>query len=174
MSNHFHLLLQLRPPQHLSGLLADLLRSYLHYFNRRYGFVGHLFQGRFKSPAVAADSYLLSCGRYIERNPLEAGLVAEPWQYRWSSCRAYAQGAYDGLLAENAWYREFGADAGDRQQRWREFLLGEDLREEVVRRGEWVIGSDAFRGRMQRLQARPAPRGRGRPRSLPSPQDADG
>jgi putative transposase len=54
--------------------------------------VGHLFQGRCKTPAVEADEYLLSCGRYIEWNPLEAGLVAEPWQYRWSSCRAYVKG----------------------------------------------------------------------------------
>ena len=54
--------------------------AYVHYFNRRYRFVGHLWQGRFKSPAIQCEGYLLSCGRYIERNPLEAGLVTEPWQ----------------------------------------------------------------------------------------------
>lgn len=53
MSNHFHLLLQLADPKKLSSLLAGLLRSYVHYYNRRYGFCGHLWQGRFnKAPTI--------------------------------------------------------------------------------------------------------------------------
>ena len=78
-----------------------MLIKYVQLFNRRYGFLGHLWQGRFKSPAIQCEGYLLSCGRYIERNPLEAGIVIEPWQYAWSSCRAYACGTADSLLAEN-------------------------------------------------------------------------
>jgi putative transposase len=57
-----------------------MLRSYTHYCHRRYGFVGRLWQGRFKSPAVETETYLFSCGRSIERNPVEAGLVALPWE----------------------------------------------------------------------------------------------
>jgi putative transposase len=79
-------------------LLAGLLVAYWHHYRRRYHLVGHLFQGRCKTPAVDIDSYLLSCGRYIERNPLEPRLVRQPWQYRWSSCRAYALGEEDPLL----------------------------------------------------------------------------
>jgi putative transposase len=75
--------------------------SYWHHYRRRYDLVGHLFQNRFKSPAVEAEGYLLSCGRYIERNPVEAGLVAPPWEYQWSSCRAYALGEADALVAPN-------------------------------------------------------------------------
>ena len=59
----------------------------------------HLWQGRFKSPAVAVEDYFLSCARYIERNPVEAGLVTEPWLYRWSSCRSYVLGTADPLLS---------------------------------------------------------------------------
>jgi putative transposase len=88
MDNHFHVLLQLQQPRHLSPLLAGLLRAYVHHFHCRHRFVGHLWQGRFKSPVVQREGYLLTCGRYIERNPLEAGLVAAPWDYRWASCRA--------------------------------------------------------------------------------------
>jgi YD repeat-containing protein len=88
MSNHFHLLVHLQEPRRLSAWMAGLLRSYVHYYHRRHCFVGHLFQGRFKSPAIQMEAYLLSCGRYIERNPLEAGMVALPWEYRWSSARA--------------------------------------------------------------------------------------
>jgi REP element-mobilizing transposase RayT len=90
LTNHFHLLVQMPTAQALSACLAGLLRSYVHYFNRRHGFVGHLWQGRFKSPAVEVEAYFLSCARYIERNPVAAGLVTLPWKYEWSSCRAYA------------------------------------------------------------------------------------
>jgi hypothetical protein len=67
-------------PKELSPWMAGLLRAYVHYHHRRTGFVGHLWQGRFNSPAVAVEDYFLSCARYIERNPLVAGLVAQPWQ----------------------------------------------------------------------------------------------
>ncbi len=80
MDNHFHLLLQLAQADRLSRVVAGLLVSYWHPYRRRYGLVGHLFQGRFKSPAVEAETYLLSCGRYVERNPLGAGLLARPWE----------------------------------------------------------------------------------------------
>jgi putative transposase len=163
MSNHFHLLLQLPEARSLSRLLAGLLVAYWHHYRRRYGLVGHLFQGRFKSPAVEADCYGLSCGRYIERNPVEAGLAREPWDYRWSSCRAYACGEADPLLAANPWYAELASEPARRQALWRDFLVGEDPKEPAVRGQDWVVGSAVFRRRMHRRDARPAPRRRGRP-----------
>jgi putative transposase len=111
---------------------------------------------------------LLSCGRSIERNPLEAGLVAEPGQYPWSSARAYALGEPDALVDESPEYLALADSAARRQQLWREFLLGEDPREEVVRRGDWAIGDDSFRLRVLQAQGRPAPRRRGRPRKAPA------
>jgi len=86
--------------------LAGILRAYVHDLNRRYGYMEHLWQGRFKSLAIQCEGYLLSCGRFFERNPLEAGLVTEPWPYAWSSCRAYASGAADPLLTENSYHVE--------------------------------------------------------------------
>jgi putative transposase len=142
----------------------------VHYFHRRYGFVGHLWQGRFKSPAVAVEEYFLSCARYIERNPVEAGLVPEPWLYRWSSCPAYALGVPDPLLSYNVWYQSLGADAAQRQQRWREFLMADDRHEEVVRRHDWTIGNEGFRRRMEHTGPRPGRR-RGRPRKPPASQE---
>jgi putative transposase len=164
MGNHFHLLLQMEEAPCLSAMMAGLLRAYVHYFNRRWGFVGHLWQGRFHSPAVQTEGYLLSCGRYIERNPVEAGLAKQPWDYPWSSCRAYALGVADPLLAENPWYLELGSEPAVRQQRWRQFLIGEDPREEVFRRSDWAAGDDDFAGRLRTSRGRPVPRRRGRPR----------
>lgn len=92
MSNHFHLLVQCAEPRELSAWMAGLLRAYVYYSHRRTGFVVYLWQGRFKSPAVAIEEYFLSCARYIERNPVAAGIAAEPWSYPWSSAAAYAVG----------------------------------------------------------------------------------
>src|SRR5215471_15649161 len=105
MSNHFHLLIHWEQAALLSRWMAGVLLAYGHYYHRRYGFVSHLWQGRFKSPAGAVEAYFLSCARYIERNPVEAGLVTEPWQYRWSSCPAYALGVADPLLSYNVCYQ---------------------------------------------------------------------
>jgi putative transposase len=168
MTNHFHLLLQLAEPKQLSALMAGLLRSYVHHFHRRHGFVGHLWQGRFKSPAVEAERYALSCGRYIERNPREARLVDEPWQYPWSSCQAYASGEAGPLLAANPWYEALSPEPSTRQRLWRAFLLGDDAKEEVIRRRDWVEGEADFRQQLLQVRGRPQPRGRGRPCGRPS------
>jgi putative transposase len=114
---------------------------------------------------------LLSCGRYVERNPVAAGLCAEPRQYTWSSCRYYACGAADPLVAENPSFTELAPVAERRQQLWRAFLLGEDEREGVVRQEDWAVGDDAFRKRLRHLTGRPMPRRRGRPRKMGSGLD---
>ncbi|HLJ96596.1 MAG TPA: transposase [Gemmataceae bacterium] len=163
LSNHFHLLLQLPRPRQLSQMMAGMLVAYVRYVQRRYNFVGHVFQGRFKSPAVDAETYLLSCGRYIERNPVTAGLTAEPWTYRWSSCRAYALGESDALLTSNPWYEQLSIERARRQELWRQFLLGEDPKEEALHASEWAIGDEDFRRRLQRPAGRSVPRDRGRP-----------
>ncbi len=143
--------------------MAGLLRAYVHHCHRRHAFVGHRWQGRFKSPAVQYREYLLSCGRYIERNPVEAGLLTEPWEYRWSSARAYALGAPDPLLADNTEYLAISEEPHRRRELWRQFLLGADHREEVFRAGDWAIGDGDFRLRAHLQQGRPGPRRRGRP-----------
>jgi hypothetical protein len=88
----------------------------------------------------------------------------EPWQYPWSSAAAYAMGQADPLLAENAEYLALAAEPARGQALWRQFLLGDDPREEVVRQGGWAIGDDDFRLRALLHQGRAGPRRRGRPR----------
>jgi REP element-mobilizing transposase RayT len=88
MGNHYHLVLCTR-----SGALSRLMRHlngvYTQAFNRRHGLVGHLFQGRFKAVLVDSDRYLAALSRYVERNPVAAGLVERPECWPWSSCRAH-------------------------------------------------------------------------------------
>lgn len=88
MGNHFHLLLQTRQAN-LSRLMRHVNGVYTQAFNRRHGQVGHLFQGRFKAILVDRDAYLVALCRYVERNPVAAGLVASAREWPWSSCRAH-------------------------------------------------------------------------------------
>ncbi len=164
MGNHFHLVLQLADARQLSRLMAGLLLAYVRYVQRRSGFVGHLWQGRFKSPAIEAETYLLSCGRYVERNPVEARLVEVPWEYAWSSARHYAGGTADPLLAANPWYEQLAATPARRQELWRAFLQGADDRAAVFQRAEWIIGEEGLRRAWVRERSRPVPRRGGRPR----------
>lgn len=91
LPNHIHLLVQVgtRP---LSGMMHVLQQSYTQAFNRRYGHVGHAFQGRYKALLVEDDAYLLQLVKYIHLNPVEAGLCREPDDYPWSSHSQYSIG----------------------------------------------------------------------------------
>lgn len=89
MPNHYHLLIE-TPEANLSKGLRQLNGVYSQDFNRRHKRVGHVFQGRFSSKLIEKDSYLLAVARYVVLNPVKAGLVKQPKQWRWSSYRATA------------------------------------------------------------------------------------
>ena len=88
MGNHFHLVLHTRQGN-LSRLMRHINGVYTQQLNRRHGLVGHLFQGRFKAILVDRDAYLMVLCRYVERNPVAAGLVATADEWAWSSYRAH-------------------------------------------------------------------------------------
>jgi len=88
MGNHYHLVLH-TPAGGLSRFMRQLNGVYTQACNRRHGQVGHLFQGRYKAILVDRDAYLLALVRYVERNPVAAGLASEAAHWPWSSCRAH-------------------------------------------------------------------------------------
>jgi len=88
MTNHTHLLIN-DNGNDISKIIQSINISYVQYINRCYRRCGHLFQDRFKSEIVDNDSYLLQVSKYIHNNPVKAGLVKEPGQYKWSSYTAY-------------------------------------------------------------------------------------
>jgi putative transposase len=88
MGNHYHLVLHTRKAN-LSRVMRHLNGVYTQQFNRRHGLVGHLFQGRFKAILVDRDAYLLALCRYVERNPVAAGLVVDAGEWVWSSYQAH-------------------------------------------------------------------------------------
>src|SRR5262245_54234720 len=100
MSNHFHLLLQPADGQSISRILQSLTVAHTWRYHRRHRSVGHVWQGRFKSPVVQDDDHLLTVLRYIEANPLRAGIVRDAADYRWSSYAVHALGRADALVTE--------------------------------------------------------------------------
>jgi putative transposase len=88
MGNHYHAVLQTHRPN-LSRLMRHVNGVYTQTYNRRHGKVGHLFQGRFNAILVDADAYFLDVCRYVDMNPVRAGLVRRPEQWPWSSYRAH-------------------------------------------------------------------------------------
>jgi REP element-mobilizing transposase RayT len=88
MTNHIHLLVQVNQTP-LSKIVHNLAFRYSQDFNRRYGKIGHLFQGRYKAILLDEVDYFLKLVRYIHMNPVRANMVRDPSAYFWSGHRAY-------------------------------------------------------------------------------------
>lgn len=122
MSNHFHLVIE-TPEKTLSRGMQWLNGQYALRFNKRHKRVGHLFQGRFHGRLVQKESHLLELTRYVVLNPVRAGMVARPEEYRWSSYRATV-----GLEAPPEWLtidwvlRQFGSEPKAAAARYAEFV----------------------------------------------------
>lgn len=119
MTNHVHLLLTPAANGSPAGLMQSLGRRYVQYINRFYRRTGSLWEGRYKSSLVQAETYLLACFRYIELNPVRAGMAADPGQYRWSSYRANGLGLPDARLTPHPLYLAQGTGADERAQAYR-------------------------------------------------------
>ena len=122
MSNHIHLLLEIATGKTLPKFMKMLLQGYGRKFQKKTGHVGHVWQGRYKSPLVDQESYFLEAGRYIERNPLRAGAAQDLQGYPWSSYPFYAHGTDDPLVDEDPYYQQLGLDLYRRQEAYRDFV----------------------------------------------------
>jgi putative transposase len=95
--NHIHLIAVPQSDDDLRRAIGEAHRRYTRHINFRKKWRGHLWQGRFASN-VMDESYLIAAARYIELNPVRAGLVSNPTEYRWSSANAHMVGADDKLV----------------------------------------------------------------------------
>nr|WP_305908179.1 transposase [Methylomarinum sp. Ch1-1]MDP4520991.1 transposase [Methylomarinum sp. Ch1-1] len=108
MTNHVHLLITPYVGNGISKVMQSVGRYYVQYFNRRYQRTGTLWEGRYKATLLNSDQYFLVCSRYIELNPVRAGMVKSPEDYRWSSYRGNALNDDDPLLTNHCLYRSLG------------------------------------------------------------------
>jgi REP-associated tyrosine transposase len=144
MDNHYHLLLE-TPLANLSLAMRQQNGLYAQRFNRRNGRCGHVFQARFRAILVQKESHLLRAARYIVRNPVRAGICAQPGQWPWSSYQALAGSApAQSFLCTDELLAAFAPTRRSAQARYRAFVaegLDEALLEEV--RGE-RLGEESF------------------------------
>jgi putative transposase len=145
------------------------------YVNHTYGRTGTLWDGRYKSSLVQAETDLLLCQRYIELNPVRAGLVTEPALYRWSSYRANALGEADTPVTPPALYRGFGDDEETCRAAYRElFRIALDDQPLGDRRlalnQDLPVGNDRFHREIEAMTGqRRELRKRGRPQKQDEP-----
>lgn len=174
MTNHVHLLLTSRKLDGASSLMKHLGQRYVQYVNRTYKRSGTLWEGRFRSSIVQAESYLLRCQRYIELNPVRAGMVEHPADYRWSSFSANAMAKSDHLITPHPAYLALANDDAVRRAAYLEMfrnVLDASELEQIRSAGNagYALGNDSFRKEIALALGRRA--GPGKPgRPLKEPQ----
>jgi putative transposase len=162
MPNHAHLVAVPRTPDALRRAIGEAHRRYTVEINRREGWTGYLWQGRFASFPMD-DRYALSASRYVERNPVRAGLVPHVDEYRWSSARAHLLGCDDKLVSV--------APLLSRMPEWSAFLgaaVHPELADELRRHSNTgrPLGTDEFVRNLERQVGRVLKAGKvGRPRA---------
>lgn len=161
MTNHVHLLLTPHQAGACARLMKQLNQCYVQRLNRSAGRSGTLWEGRFHSSLVSSDGYALACYRYIELNPVRAGMVRYPGEYRWSSYASNAQGCLESVLTAHSTYLALGDSPEGRRAAYRSLLdtaLPEGQVEEIRKatRGGYRIGEN------RRPRGRPAHRERGK------------
>lgn len=126
MHTHFHLLAWVEDTSHLATIMKSTLVSYQYYYGRKYDYRGHLWHGRYRSITISSEAQCLQCARYIELNPVYAGLCADPKDYEWTSFPHHAFGKADPLVClvnANPLYK------GDQHKNtanpdWQNFVMG--------------------------------------------------
>lgn len=119
MTNHVHLVMTPSTHDALAKATQFIGRYYVPYFNRRYERTGGLFDGRYRASHLHSDQYWRNAVRYIEMNPVRAGIVRHPAEYRWSSYRVHAFGDESPFIAPHACYEHLGTTPAERQEAWR-------------------------------------------------------
>lgn len=174
MTNHVHLLLTPRQAESVPRLIIALGRRYVQYINKTYRRTGTLWDSRYKSSLIQAETYLLTCQRYIELNPVRAAMVDDPAHYRWTSYRANGLGQHSAALTPHPLYLSLGEDDKARQQAYRA-LFRAQLDKEAVDDIRLALGQNQPLGNErfythiekltgQRREAKP----QGRPRVISS------
>jgi putative transposase len=169
MTNHVHFLVTPESRTAISDTMKVVGSRYAAHINRRYGRTGTLWEGRHRSSLVHSERYLLTCMRYIELNPVRAGMVDRPEAWRWSSYGSNAYG-HTGWLRRHEQYMALGASREDRCLAYRELfrahLDGQEIH--LIRRAIYYcqpVGDDRFRQQIERRYGvRLGQMRRGRPR----------
>ena len=123
MNNHVHLIVWITMASNLPKFMKQLNLSYFNYYKRVYGYCGHFWQGRYKSNIIENDAHLLHCGKYIELNPVRAGIVSNPEEYLFSSYRHYSLNQADEVVSDCPAFLALSEHPRLRLNRYIEFVV---------------------------------------------------
>ncbi len=159
MTNHVHILATPQVQHGISLMMQKLGRYYVRYFNKSYRRSGTLWEGRFKSCVVDADDYLLVCQRYIELNPVRAGMVNSPADYHWSSYHSNGLEAPAKLWTPHSVYLALGKSGQERQAAYQALFTGyiDDVMLDEIRESTnkgLALGNDRFKQQVEVLTGR--------------------
>jgi putative transposase len=161
MTNHVQLLITPETEQGVSQMMQALGRYYVRYINQTYGRTGTLWEGRYKSTLVDSDNYFLTVSRYIELNPVRAGMVAHPAEYTWSSYQYNALGKSIELITPHILYQGLAKTDKTRQKRYTALFdkmipdsTLEEIRHSINR--AWVLGDERFKQQIEKQTGRRA------------------
>jgi len=172
MTNHAHILATPQRPESISHMMQVVGQRYVRYVNFTYQRSGTLWEGRYKAGLVESERYLLTCMRYIELNPVRAGMVEAPPDYQWSSFRANAYGDESDVITPHSLYLQLGTDLKQRLPAYRALFddaIGKTVLEQI--RGtlnkEMVLGNTRFKEDIEAMtQRQVSPKDKGRPFGL--------
>jgi putative transposase len=140
-------------------MMQSLGRQYVRYFNHSYKRSGTLWEGRYKSCLVQEEDYLMRLYRYIELNPVRAGMVKDPAEYKWSSYGINALGEQTEFCKPHSLYLSLGEDEQGRQQAYRELFKheidGKMIKEirQMTQQG-MALGNERFKREIEKLTGR--------------------
>ena len=168
MPNHVHLLATPTLEGGVSRMMQYLGRHYVQYINKTYDRSGTLWERRYRASVLETKAYLLTLYRFIDLDPVRAGLVQAPEQYPWSSAKDHLAPTQSSLILDHAVYMRLG-DTGEERARAYAALMNKPLEEEELsqirtasRQGA-VLGSDQFKDQIEMQlgrRVRPGRRGR--------------
>ena len=159
MDNHLHLLATPETAEGVPLMMQGLGRAYVRWFNRCHGRSGTLWEGRYRSTLIESERYLLACMVYIDLNPVRAGIVVAPADYRWSSHAHYAGLRSDPLVTPHALYLALGNTPFAREQAYVDLVRSglDPGQQDALRRAAhsgWALGSAEFVAELQRRTER--------------------
>jgi putative transposase len=172
MTNHTHLVITPGTPRSLPLLMQAIGRNYVQKLNRYYDRTGTLWQSRYKASLIQDEVYLLACYRYIELNPVRAGIARLPGDYPYSSYHHNATGKPDRLLKEHAVYLSLATTREKRLAAYRALFANEFAPELLERVRDTtnacrILGDDKFKDQIEAMLGRPVRRRKsGRPSKL--------
>lgn len=178
MPNHLHLLASPADATGLARMMQWVGRHYVPYFNAKYRRTGTLWQGRYRATVLDAEHYLMACSRYIESNPVRAGLATTPADYPWSSFAHHAGSKPDPLITDHAVYWALGNTPFAREAAYQQLMAQPPGADEVELLTDaawkgWALGSDQFKAALaKQASRRVTPAKRGRPAKQPQTDTA--